>query len=107
MSNPKHAGAPPPSKGASQDSGKTRPTVFKRTGRLDHVRLEDVDHTLVVTAVDRAIETGVLVSIGRTSDGGAIGVYLTYDGEREKAWAGNDDELRELFESIASAYEGL
>lgn len=78
--------------------------IFHKKGFTERVALEDLDTDLLVAALDGAINEGVLVGIGRTSDGGAIGVYLNYDGQREKAWAGNADELTELFQAIKSAY---
>jgi hypothetical protein len=82
-----------------------RAFAFMQTGKGSSISLGDVTPSLVIAAIDAAINEGVLVSIGRTSDGGAIGVYLSYDGEREKAWAGNEDELEKLFEAIRDTYQ--
>lgn len=79
-------------------------SVFKRQAQGPSISLADVTPDLVVSALDAALNAGVLISLGRTSDGGAIGVYVTSDGNREKAWGSSAEELEELFEDLRDAY---
>lgn len=75
-----------------------------REGEGARISLKDVDPQILVEALDNAIGYGVLVAIGRTSDGGAIGFYITDNGHKEKAWAGNETELEMILTSLRTTY---
>lgn len=104
MATANRRNTPPQTPPPGEPQARPKAFAFMQTGKGSSISLGDCTPSLVIAAVDAAINEGVLVSIGRTSDGGAIGVYLSYDGEREKAWAGNEDELEKLFEAIRDTY---
>lgn len=49
------------------------------------------------------VESGALVSIGRTSDGGALGVTVTMDGRWRREYFRGSEELVEWLAGAASA----
>lgn len=53
----------------------------------------------------RIVEAGALVSIGRTSDGGALGVTVTLDGRWRREYFRDSDELTSWLLGAAEAVE--
>lgn len=52
------------------------------------------------------VDTGALVSLGKTSDGGALGVTVTVDGRYRREYFRNEDELLTwLAEAIPAVQE--
>jgi hypothetical protein len=49
------------------------------------------------------VQAGCLVSLYRTSDGGALGVSVTLDGEQEKDWFRDPVELAEWLREVDQA----
>lgn len=49
------------------------------------------------------VQAGCLVSIYRTSDGGALGLSVTLDGEQEKEWFREPTELAEWLREVDQA----
>lgn len=84
--------------------GSTRTNPFA-TGRSGpSISLMDVDGQLLAEALNVALDSGVLVSLGRTSDGGAIGCYVTDGDQRYKSWAATAEELELVFSQLRDAY---
>jgi hypothetical protein len=91
------------STGGPTGSEQRNPFASGRSG--PNISLMDADGQLIVEALNAALDQGVLVSLGRTSDGGAIGCYVTDGSERYKSWAGEPDELTLMFEQLRDAYK--
>lgn len=53
----------------------------------------------------RIVTAGALVSIGRTSDGGALGVTVTLDGRWKRQYFRDSDELIDWLLGAAAAVE--
>jgi hypothetical protein len=53
----------------------------------------------------RVVQAGALVSFGRTSDGGALGVTITSDGRWRREYFRTDDELIQFLEGAAEFAE--
>lgn len=45
------------------------------------------------TGLFQIVDAGALVSMGKTSDGGALGVTVTVDGRWRREWFRDEDEL--------------
>jgi hypothetical protein len=60
---------------------------------------------LLAVALDTVIDAGDLVSLSRTSDGGAICLYVKSGGETFKAYASTADELTEALKVLADLDE--
>lgn len=88
----------------STQTGSARPNPFQSGRKGPNIGLRDVDSQLFLEALDAALDAGVLVSLGRTSDGGAIGCYVTDGSDRFKSWAADSDALEELFTQLRDAY---
>lgn len=79
---------------------------FKFKGKKFHERLtlSDVRPELLIEALDAALDQGVLVGLTRTTDGGAIGVFITNKGVRENVYAASTEEAEQAFEDIRDYY---
>jgi len=53
----------------------------------------------------RVVQAGALLSLGRTSDGGALGVTITSDGRWRREYFRTDDELVAFLEGAAEFAE--
>lgn len=53
----------------------------------------------------RIVEAGALVSVGRTSDGGALGVTVTLDGRWRREYFRDSDEATDWLLGAADAVE--
>lgn len=53
------------------------------------------------------VQAGCLVSIYRTSDGGALGVAVTLDGEQEKEWFRDAEGLADWLRDVDQAVSNL
>lgn len=73
---------------------------FKGLHKGPQVSLGDLDESDLVRALDAVLDVGALVSMGRTSDQGAIGVYVTYKEMRFKDWAGDMATLEAIMSSL-------
>lgn len=59
--------------------------------RVDVPALLDNDH--VISAIGGMLDSGALVSLGTTSDGGALGFTVTVDGRWRREYFRDADEL--------------
>jgi len=53
------------------------------------------------------VEAGALVSLGTTSDGGALGITVTVDGRWRREYVRNADELKAYLAEAVPAVEDL
>ena len=53
----------------------------------------------------RIVQAGALVSVGRTSDGGALGVTITLDGKWRREYFRDSDEMTSWLLGAAEAVE--
>lgn len=53
------------------------------------------------------VESGALLSLGTTSDGGALGITVTIDGEWRREYVRNADELRAYLAEAVPAVADL
>lgn len=60
-----------------------------------------------VDLVARIVQAGVLLSIGRTSDGGAVGVTVTADGRWRREYFREPDELEHWLTGAADFAESI
>lgn len=73
-------------------------------GEVDVVEM--IGDTVMGKALGELIQTGALVSIGTTRDGGALGVTVTVDGEWRRDYFRSRDELLAWFgEAIPGVQE--
>ena len=56
--------------------------------------------------IDMLMRHRVYIGIQVSSDGGVLGVTILDGASRRRAWCHNDDELAELFRSLAEQYDG-
>jgi len=56
-------------------------------------------------AIDAALDLGLALIIGRTSDGGAVSLTLLSGEERHRTYCANQDELDEAWEAILGMVE--
>lgn len=67
---------------------------------VDPATLLDATATEYIASL---VQAGCLVSIYRTSDGGAMGVSVTLDGEQEKEWFREPEELASWLRDVDQA----
>lgn len=84
----------------STDDGNGSKSPFKSKSVESSLSLGDCSPQALMESLDAVLNTGALISMGRTSDGGAIGVYLTHDGHRYKEWASESEKLEQIFEAL-------
>lgn len=80
---------------------------FAKNRRGPNLDLGELVPAMLVRSLNAVLDTGALLSIGRTSDGGAIGVYLTNNGQRFKEWASTPEELEAIFVSLIEWGESM
>lgn len=80
--------------------GPVHPNPFGNARKGPNLDLREVDASDLIATLNAVLDAGALISLGRTSDGGAIGVYLTHDGQRFKEWASEPEQLCAIFESL-------
>jgi hypothetical protein len=74
------------------------PDWFDANGRGSPVDVAILlDSIGVQEAIGSAVGMGALVSLGTTSDGGALGVTITVDGRWRREYFREPDELRDWF----------
>lgn len=100
MSQSKTSGASGGSGSGTNGNGNGAASPFNRGRSGPNLTLSDMMPEDLQRAMDAVLDTGALLSVGRTSDGGAIGVYLTRDGDRFKEWCSTPDELAATFQSL-------
>ncbi len=82
--------------------GKDKYAKFKRETKTatGFLYLKAVDPTLLQDAIESVTAAGDLISFTRTSDGGALCITITTNGERLKQYAATDKEMVDLLESL-------
>lgn len=83
----------------------SRLTSLKARRKRGHVECAECDSALLVGVLDRVIETGALISFSRTSDGGAISVYIKDGADEDKVYVTNEEELTQLLHELYEEYE--
>lgn len=89
----------PPTKGKRADGYWT--TIQLPQLAKDPISWAMADSAQLADAVAHWTEAGNAITLGRTSDGGALSVTLLAGGERKKLYAANADELDQLLTAIA------
>lgn len=68
-----------------------------------------LDNDLIISAIGGMLDAGALVSLGSTSDGGALGVTVTVDGRWRREYFRDAEELQswlgEALPAVKSACE--
>lgn len=78
---------------------------FDDSGAGSQVDVEALMDSGAPSVIWRIITGGALVSIGRTSDGGALGVTVTLDGRWRREYFRDSDELTDWLLRAAEAVE--
>jgi hypothetical protein len=82
----------------------TRPNPFASTKSVGHApNLGEISN--LGNSLDKVLEQGCAVLVGRTRDGGAL-VLTVLDGEqRHRTYCSTDDELRAAIDALSFVYE--
>ena len=77
---------------------------FKKDGNTKNgfLYLKAVDPHLLQDAIESVTANGDLISFTRTSDGNALCICITTNGERFRQYAASDTELTTLLESLTA-----
>lgn len=86
----------------SMSSGLQRLRSKKQSSR---VTWSDVSADLIAQVLDVCSSSGALISFSRTSDGGALHVYVKEDRDSENWYAADAEKLREILEELFAAYK--
>lgn len=74
-------------------------------GEVDVVEL--LGDTVAGKAIGELVQTGALVSIGTTRDGGALGITVTVDGEWRRDYFRNREEMLAWFAEAIPGIQAL
>lgn len=78
---------------------------FDEAGSGSQVDVEALMDSGVPVLIWRIVGAGALVSIGRTSDGGALGITVTLDGRWRREYFRDSDEATDWLARAAQAVE--
>ena len=78
---------------------------FDEAGSGSAVDVESLMDSGVPALMWRIVTAGALVSVGRTSDGGALGVTVTLDGKWRREYFRDSDEMTDWMARAAQAVE--
>lgn len=81
--------------------------LLARTRSKAAVDVEACLDNVATEHIATLVATGCLVSIFRTSDGGALGVQVTLDGEAEKDYFRLPEELHDWLAEVTKAVQEM
>jgi hypothetical protein len=81
---------------AAVGDGSTMSDWFDGAGQGKALDVAEVLDTLSVTGITELVQEGALVSLGTTSDGGALGFTVTVDGRWRREYVRTADELHDF-----------
>lgn len=81
-----------------------RLSALRAKRRHSGMSWSDCEPVKLQEMITAATEFGCLVSFSKTSDGGAVCLFVKEQSEKENFYAANEDELAELIEHIHGAY---
>lgn len=94
--------------------GDSFPSIVPGSSRLNgiggsaqhvHATLGDCSPQLLVEALSVVVESGCFIGLARTSDGGALCLFVKDGRDKKSLYAANEDELQLLLEQIRDAYQ--
>lgn len=80
-------------------------SFFDEQGSGSAVDVESLMDSGVPSLLWRIVAAGALVSVGRTSDGGALGITVTLDGRWRREYFRDSDEATDWLARAAAAVE--
>lgn len=80
-------------------------SFFDEQGTGSAVDVDKLMDSGVPSLIWRIVSAGALVSIGRTSDGGALGITVTLDGRWRREYFRDSDEATDWLSRAAEAVE--
>jgi hypothetical protein len=83
-----------PVRSAAVGDGSTMSDWFDGAGQGKELDVAEVLDALCVTGITELIQAGALVSMGTTSDGGALGFTVTVDGRWRRDYFRSAEELQ-------------
>lgn len=87
----------------SEKGSSSRYASLSRSSNGDRATFSETLPGMLAAAVDTVIQDGDLLSLSRTSDGGAICVYVKSGADTFKAYAVTQDDLDQLVQKLAES----
>lgn len=95
-------------RGAATSSSSDAPLATLKSGRSQQsITWNDAEPQRLLEVVGAISEAGGLVSFSKTSDGGAVCLYVKWRAESEKFYAASVLELSDLLEEVQRAFAEL
>lgn len=93
------------SKGASAPAGNSRLSSRKNRSKKGQTGWDDIESALLQQMIALVVETGALISFSKTTDGGALVLYVKDGFEEAKEYPASPDELEDVVRDFIETYK--